>query len=207
MCDIGAGTVDLVWRGESVTGAGGGDIVTLAVASALNISSGLAERVKRSASVRVENPHVVHEEDGRRVSFLPWLPIAPLVACACVKTECWSTSATGSHPKSGGVFDWRSSSRPWERTLRGVFQRSQRRLLHSSSRGAEPSTTNSCAALAKICALEESWLGERTSRGDSGPGTLSHGVLCSARLPRAAPRSEIRRGSLAGSGDLICNFE
>jgi hypothetical protein len=86
VCDIGAGTVDLVWRGESVTGAGGGDIVTLAVASALNISSGLAERVKRSASVRVENPHVVHEEDGRRV-FLSSRASNRTVGRLCVRED------------------------------------------------------------------------------------------------------------------------
>ena len=35
----------------------------------LGIPRALAERVKRTPALRVENPHIAHEEDGRRVFF------------------------------------------------------------------------------------------------------------------------------------------
>ena len=41
--------------------------ITIAVARVLGIPHALAERVKRTPAVRVESPHIAHEEDGRRV--------------------------------------------------------------------------------------------------------------------------------------------
>ena len=67
VCDIGGGTVDLVGDELTVTAAGAGETITVAVARMLNIPRALAERVKRSPAIRVEGPHVAHEEDGRRV--------------------------------------------------------------------------------------------------------------------------------------------
>ena len=86
VCDIGAGTVDCIWAGHSVTGAGGGDIVTLAVSAALDVPVGLAERVKRSASIRMEGPHVAHHEDGQR-TFLASAAPSEVVGRLSVHSE------------------------------------------------------------------------------------------------------------------------
>lgn len=67
VCDIGGGTVDLVGQGRTVTAAGAGETITTAVARVLGIPRALAERVKRTPALRVEGPHVAHEEDGRRL--------------------------------------------------------------------------------------------------------------------------------------------
>ncbi|CAN3131337.1 Diol dehydratase-reactivating factor alpha subunit [Mycobacterium sp. smrl_JER01] len=67
VCDIGGGTVDLVGTNQTVVAAGAGESITVAVARALGIPRALAETVKRTPAVRVEGPHVAHEEDGRRV--------------------------------------------------------------------------------------------------------------------------------------------
>ncbi|OBG83275.1 diol dehydratase reactivase [Mycobacterium sp. E802] len=67
VCDIGGGTIDLVGTEHAVTAAGAGETITVAVARMLNIPKALAERVKRHPAIRVEGPHVAHEEDGRRL--------------------------------------------------------------------------------------------------------------------------------------------
>lgn len=67
VCDVGGGTIDLIGVDCAVTAAGAGEAITTAVARVLNIPRALAERVKRSPALRVEGPHVAHEEDGRRL--------------------------------------------------------------------------------------------------------------------------------------------
>ena len=67
VCDIGGGTVDLIGPGQTVVAAGAGETITVAVARILGIPHALAETVKRTPSIRVEGPHLAHEEDGRRV--------------------------------------------------------------------------------------------------------------------------------------------
>jgi hypothetical protein len=67
VCDIGGGTIDLVGADRTVIAAGAGEMITIAVARVLGIPRALAERVKRTPALRVESPHVAHEEDGRRV--------------------------------------------------------------------------------------------------------------------------------------------
>lgn len=67
VCDIGGGTVDLIGAHRTVVAAGAGESITVAVARVLGIPRALAETVKRTPAVRVEGPHVAHEEDGRRV--------------------------------------------------------------------------------------------------------------------------------------------
>jgi hypothetical protein len=64
--DLGAGTVDLVVAGSAETRAGGGALLTLAVALALGITRGSAEWVKRGPCVRVEGPTVRVAETGER---------------------------------------------------------------------------------------------------------------------------------------------
>ncbi|ORB30804.1 diol dehydratase reactivase ATPase-like domain-containing protein [Mycolicibacterium parafortuitum] len=67
VCDIGGGTVDVIGADCTVVAAGAGESITVAVARVLGIPLALAETVKRSPAIRVEGPHVAHEEDGRRV--------------------------------------------------------------------------------------------------------------------------------------------
>lgn len=66
VCDIGAGTIDLTSSGAAEVGAGGGELLTLACARALAWPPRLAEVAKRAAGIRVQSPHVGHDEDGRR---------------------------------------------------------------------------------------------------------------------------------------------
>jgi hypothetical protein len=65
-CDLGAGTIDLVHGGHRVVLAGAGALLTLAVALALDVPERLAEQLKRRPSLRVQSPHLAHDEDGRR---------------------------------------------------------------------------------------------------------------------------------------------
>jgi Diol dehydratase reactivase ATPase-like domain/DD-reactivating factor swiveling domain len=66
VCDIGGGTIDLVCGDERITAAGAGELLTTAVAKALDLQMKSAEYVKRFSSFRPEGPHVVHYEDGSR---------------------------------------------------------------------------------------------------------------------------------------------
>lgn len=84
VCDIGGGTIDLVGQGRAVTAAGAGEAITTAVARVLGIPRALAERVKRTPALRVEGPHVAHEEDGRRV-FLDGPAPADAIGRLCTR--------------------------------------------------------------------------------------------------------------------------
>ncbi|MDG4668233.1 diol dehydratase reactivase ATPase-like domain-containing protein [Mycobacterium sp. 236(2023)] len=84
VCDIGGGTVDLIGSDGTVVAAGAGESITVAVARVLGIPHALAETVKRSPAVRVEGPHVAHEEDGRRV-FLNSPASSDAIGRLCVR--------------------------------------------------------------------------------------------------------------------------
>ncbi|MDN4519477.1 diol dehydratase reactivase ATPase-like domain-containing protein [Mycolicibacterium austroafricanum] len=84
VCDIGGGTVDLIGAGGTVVAAGAGESITVAVARVLGIPHALAETVKRTPAVRVEGPHVAHEEDGRRV-FLDSPASADAIGRLCTR--------------------------------------------------------------------------------------------------------------------------
>jgi hypothetical protein len=84
VCDIGGGTIDLVGQDRTVIAAGAGETITIAVARVLGIPRALAERVKRTPAVRVESPHVAHEEDGRRV-FLDGTAPAEAIGRLCTR--------------------------------------------------------------------------------------------------------------------------
>jgi len=75
VCDIGGGTIDLIFEGSSYTAAGAGELLTASVADALQVSRDVAERVKRGPSVRVETTSIGHYETGER-GFLG-TPAAP----------------------------------------------------------------------------------------------------------------------------------
>jgi len=68
--DLGGGTVDLhrlSSTGEqAVVTAGAGDLVTRICSALLGCDADLAERAKRTRSVRAETPFVLHHEDGTR---------------------------------------------------------------------------------------------------------------------------------------------
>ncbi|WP_344650800.1 diol dehydratase reactivase ATPase-like domain-containing protein [Cryptosporangium japonicum] len=64
--DIGGGTVDVIGPdGERVL-AGGGDLLTAAVALGLDVTRGAAEWAKRGPAVRVETPQLASQENGDR---------------------------------------------------------------------------------------------------------------------------------------------
>jgi len=65
--DLGGGTVDAVAPdGTQVVLAGAGEAVTAGVSVALGLPRGAADWVKRGPSARLEGPHVLLAEDGRR---------------------------------------------------------------------------------------------------------------------------------------------
>lgn len=86
VCDIGAGTIDLVHGSERVVAAGAGALLTLTVSLALGISPAFAEVVKRRPSLRVQAPQLVHDELGRR-RFLDRPAPAAAVGRLCVTAD------------------------------------------------------------------------------------------------------------------------
>lgn len=67
--DIGGGTVDAVAPADAVVAAGGGELLTAAVAMLTGTTRAAAEWVKRGPAFRVETPQILLAEDGSR-SFL-----------------------------------------------------------------------------------------------------------------------------------------
>ena len=64
--DLGAGTIDVIGSGRSVVAAGGGELLTAAVAEMLGIPRASANWVKRGPCVRVDGGQRFEGEDGRR---------------------------------------------------------------------------------------------------------------------------------------------
>ena len=63
--DIGGGTIDLISNTE-ISAAGAGELLTAAVAFALNTSRGAADWIKRGPAQRLESPQVLLSEDGTK---------------------------------------------------------------------------------------------------------------------------------------------
>jgi len=78
----------------TVVAAGAGETITVAVARVLGIPLALAEQVKRSPAVRVESPHIAHEEDGRRV-FLDKQAPADAIGRLCTRGTAGLVPFTG----------------------------------------------------------------------------------------------------------------
>ena len=74
VCDMGGGTLDVVWGDQRLTAAGAGELLTVSVATALGLQNRMAEYVKRFGSFRAEAPHIVHYEDGKRSFVEQGLP-------------------------------------------------------------------------------------------------------------------------------------
>ena len=64
--DLGGGTLDTVSPARAVVAAGGGELLTLAVAALAGITAAAAEHVKRGPAHRVESPQLLLAEDGSR---------------------------------------------------------------------------------------------------------------------------------------------
>ena len=64
--DLGAGTIDVIGSGRSVVAAGGGELLTAAMAEMLGIPRASADWVKRGPCVRVDGGQRFEGEDGRR---------------------------------------------------------------------------------------------------------------------------------------------
>lgn len=65
--DLGGGTIDLVHSSASRwTGAGSGDLMTMATAIVTDASQAAAEWVKRGPAWRIETPHLAIDESGDR---------------------------------------------------------------------------------------------------------------------------------------------
>ncbi|WP_432843012.1 diol dehydratase reactivase ATPase-like domain-containing protein [Dactylosporangium sp. CA-092794] len=64
--DLGAGTLDVVAPGRTVTLAGAGELLTVSVAALLGIGRTTAEWAKRGPSFRVDAPQLLVAEDGAR---------------------------------------------------------------------------------------------------------------------------------------------
>lgn len=63
--DIGGGTIDLISAVE-LSAAGAGELLTAAVAFALDTSRGAADWIKRGPAQRLESPHLLLAEDGAK---------------------------------------------------------------------------------------------------------------------------------------------
>ena len=63
--DIGGGTIDFISNVE-LSAAGAGELLTAAVAFALNTSRGAADWIKRGPAQRLESPHLLLAEDGSK---------------------------------------------------------------------------------------------------------------------------------------------
>ena len=76
--DLGGGSVDATRIGRDglriVSAAGSGSMLTIAVAEALGIATGMAEWVKRGPASRIESPHVAVRETGVREFLEPAAP-------------------------------------------------------------------------------------------------------------------------------------
>jgi Diol dehydratase reactivase ATPase-like domain len=64
--DLGAGTIDVIGPGRGVVAAGGGELLTAAVAEMLGIARAAADWVKRGPCVRLDGGQRFEAEDGAR---------------------------------------------------------------------------------------------------------------------------------------------
>jgi Diol dehydratase reactivase ATPase-like domain/DD-reactivating factor swiveling domain len=129
--DVGAGTIDLIAPGISVTAAGAGDLLTAAIAEVLGIPRAAADWVKRGPCIRVDGQRF-EAEDGTR-GFLD----APAPAAAT-----GMLAVTG----PGGLlpFGRRRSPGEW-RSLRLAIKRVV--LIQNFERAARPAGQRSAAVI------------------------------------------------------------
>ena len=130
VADLGGGTIDVMGSaGQEIVAAGGGEMLTAAVATYLRLPRGAADWVKRGPCSRLEAPQVMLAEDGVR-TFLD--RPAPLVAVGSLVAE----GPAGLLPFGGSLAPaaWRSLRlRLKQRVLADNLARAMRCL------GEEPS--------------------------------------------------------------------
>jgi Diol dehydratase reactivase ATPase-like domain len=145
VCDIGGGTIDVVGAHRTVIAAGAGETITIAVSRVLGIPRALAERVKRTPALRVENPHIAHEEDGRRVFFDHAAP-PDAIGWLCTRGSGGLVPFRPDWPpKSGAVCGWPSNRKPSPPTSPDVCEPSTDLRQRSCWPAEERSMTSCCA--------------------------------------------------------------
>jgi hypothetical protein len=146
ICDIGGGTIDVVPAGSTpaVTAAGGGQLVTAAVAAALSISTDAAERTKRGPSAFVRSAFLLEQENGDRSFTRTALP-AEVIGRLCVPSagsmlpidEAAAGRLTAPEWRTARLYlKDRAIARNVERCLRHLSQGSTADILVLSGGGA-----------------------------------------------------------------------
>ena len=189
--DLGGGTIDAGWTdgagvGLHRTGAGSGDLLSVAVERALGISRGAAEWVKRGPSWRVDAPLLGTDEDGGR-RFLD--AAAPGGAVGWLVTG----GPGGPLPFSTGLApgDWRALRLTLKRA---VFADNLARLLGSVTEGGAQSGRDVILVggpalddellLALAHVLQGSAVGRGDVAGVLGPRwAVAYGLAVSADAP------------------------
>ena len=189
VCDVGAGTVDCITVNGSVVAAGGGELVTRAVAATLGIPRALAEVVKRGPCVRVEGPHLAHGEDGRR-TFLDRVVSADLIGRLCVP-------AGTSHGLV--AFADRLAPEEW-RSLRLSIK--QATVAASIRRAVNELPSSGAVVLAGGAALDDELV--RALADSMGGATSAAPVVARANVAgRYGPRCAVAWGLVGLSGNRL----
>lgn len=167
--DLGGGTVDVIDAdGQTWTGAGSGDLLTLATAIATDTSRATAEWVKRGPAWRIESPHLaIDESDDRRF----------LDQSAAGGSVGWLVTAG----PSGALPFSRSLTLGQWRTLRmalkeQVFGRNLRRALQALSVSGERDIVlvGGPAGDEEILAAMHAWIPDATFGRAEVAGLLGH---------------------------------
>ncbi len=143
VCDLGGGTIDLVWGDQRLTAAGAGQLLTVSVARALGLRDSTAELVKRSASFRAEAPHVVHYEDGSRGFIEKSLPADSLGRLCTLRGKTPAPFSDRLAPE-----EWRALRLAIKQQVIGVNVSRCLRWLGDSAAGGGPSTLLLCGGAA-----------------------------------------------------------
>jgi hypothetical protein len=145
VCDIGGGTIDVVGAHRTVIAAGAGETITIAVSRVLGIPRALAERVKRTPALRVENPHIATRKMGVGCSSTTRLPPMRSAGCAAAEVAVSCRFRPDWPPKSGAVCGWPSNRKPSPPTSPDVCEPSTDLRQRSCWPAEERSMTSCCA--------------------------------------------------------------
>ena len=143
VCDMGGGTIDLVWGDQRITAAGAGELLTVAVAKALDLQKARAEYVKRFVSLRVEAPRIVHYEDGSRGFVETSLPADSLGRLCYMRGRAPAPFSERLAPE-----EWRALRLAIKQQVIGVNVGRCLKWLRGVDAGAGPSTLLLCGGAA-----------------------------------------------------------